>query len=256
MNQNLEQNELDLGVLIGMLLTDGSVNISGGHKNIAFTNKSEVLHQLFKEKMRKIFGISKFQEWKDKRWNNIKTTFLRSSEISERLHQDVPSFRTKPLLDGTFSQAKIPEFVFKLSDQEIGEILKVMFSADGCICLGVTWNKTDKMWQIRRLVKFACLHPTIKEQVGLLLKKVGLEHKVEKEGIAIWKKQDVIKFKEKISFVNDVKVTGNSKNWEGFEKNQILNLAIKTFDLKKKDLEKFKTKNGVIDFLKSLLESQ
>ena len=68
------------------------------------------------------------------------------------------------------------------------------------------------------------------------------------------KKSDLIKFAKEIRFVNGVKVTKNSKNWCGFEKNQILDLAIKTFELRKKDLEKFKTKEEVIDFLKSFLK--
>jgi hypothetical protein len=250
-----EQNRNDLGMLIGLLLTDGSVNTSGGHKNIAFTNRSEVLHQIFKEKMQRVFGVSKFQEWRDKRWNNVKTTFLRSAKIFKILHSIVPSFRTKPLSDGTFSPAKIPEFVFNLEEKVIAEILKLMFSADGCVCLGVTWNKTDKRWQIRRMVKFACRHPKIKEQVSSLLKKLGIGNKIKPDGIVIWRKEDILKFKEKIGFVDGVEVTKNSKNWEGFEKNKILNLAIKSFELKKKDLEKFNTKIEVINFLKSLLES-
>lgn len=251
----IKQNKVELGALVGLLLTDGSVNVSGGHKNIAFTNRSDILHQLFKEKMQRIFGVMKFQEWQDKRWNNVKTTFIRSSEIFEKLQKIVPSFRTKPSFDGSFTSAKIPNFIFNLKEQEITEILKLMFSADGCVCLGVTWSKADKMWQIRRLVKFACLHPTIKKQMGFLLKKLGINNKVKPDGIVIWKNKDIVKFKEKIGFVNGVKVTKNSKNWEGFEKNQILNLVIKSFKLRKGDLKKFKTKIEVVNFLKSLVES-
>jgi hypothetical protein len=250
-----KRNRNDLGMLIGLLLTDGSVNTSNGHKNIAFTNRSEVLHQIFKEKMQRVFCVSKFQEWRDRRWNNVKTTFLRSAKIFKILNNIVPSFRTKPFPDGTFSPAKIPEFVFNLEEKVIAEILKLMFSADGCVCLGVTWNKSSKAWQIRRMVKFACLHPKIKEQVSSLLKKLGVGNKIKPDGIVIWRKEDILNFKEKIGFIDGVKVTKNSKNWEGFEKNQILNLAIKSFGLKKKDLEKFNTKIEVINFLKSLLES-
>jgi hypothetical protein len=65
----------------------------------------------------------------------------------------------------------------------------------------------------------------------------------------------MIKFQKEIRFVDEVKISGKSKNWKGFEKNQILDLAIKTFKLKKKDLQHFKTKEEVINFLKSLLEA-
>jgi len=50
-----------------------------------------------------------------------------------------------------------------------------------------------------------------------------------------------------------VKISSKSKNWCGFEKNQILGLAIKTFGLKKKDLQHFKTKQEIVDFLKTLV---
>lgn len=246
-------NELDLAILVGMLLTDGSVNVSGSHKNIAFTNRSEVLHKIFKEKMRNLFGIVKFQEWKDKRWRNVKTTFLRSPEIYEWLQKLTPSYRTKPELDGKFPPSRIPNFVLKLKPKEIAEVLRIMFSTDGCVCLGASWSKSDEMWQIRRLIKFSCLHPIIKEQVSELLRKLGIAHKADEEGIIIWKENDIRAFHQNVGFVNGVKVTRNSKVWEGFEKNHVLKLLIKTFSLKKRDLQKFKTKDEVVGFLKKLV---
>lgn len=251
-NPELKQ-DLDLGILVGLLLTDGSVNSSGGHKNISFTNKSKELHILFREKIKKIFGIAEFQEWEDRRWDNIKTTFVRSTNVFKKLHQIVPSFRTKPFEDSTFPPSEIPEFIFHLQETEIIEILKVMFSTDGCICLGVSWDKSDNMWKIRRTIEFSCFHPKIKEQVSQLLNKLQIHNKIREDGIVIWRKNDIMKFREKIGFIKGVKVTKNSKNWFGFEKNQILNLAIKTFELKKKDLQHLTTKEEVINFLKSLL---
>lgn len=244
-------NKLDLAILVGMLLTDGSVNISGSHKNIAFTNRSEILHKIFKEKMRSLFGRLEFQEWKDKRWRNVKTTFLRSPEIYEWLHKLTPSYRTKPELDGKFPPSRMPNFILRLKPKEITKLLQVMFSTDGCVCLGASWSKTDEMWQIRRLIKFSCLHPKVKEQVSELLRKLGISHKTDKDGIVIWKENDIRKFHESVEFVDGIEVTRNSKVWEGFEKNQVLETLIKTFSLKKKDLQSFKSKDEVIGFLKS-----
>ena len=59
MSQNSElKPNLDLGILIGLLLTDCSVSVKfSHHATINFTNKSIDLHNLFKEKMNKLFNI-------------------------------------------------------------------------------------------------------------------------------------------------------------------------------------------------------
>jgi hypothetical protein len=57
-----ESNLVDLGILIGLLITDGCVTWSGGSWRITFTGKSKELHKIFKEKVNKLFGINKFTE--------------------------------------------------------------------------------------------------------------------------------------------------------------------------------------------------
>jgi hypothetical protein len=128
-----------------------------------------------------------------------------------------------------------------------------MFSADGSVCFGVKWHKSKNMWQFTRRVKFSSKHPVIKQQIAELLKRFELNPKTWEKEVVLERRNDLIKFKKEIGFIPGVKVTKNSKNWEGFEKNQILNLLIKSFKLKKKDLQQFKTKEEVINFLKRLL---
>jgi hypothetical protein len=130
-----------------------------------------------------------------------------------------------------------------------------MFSADGYVTLTVKWDKKKKIWRIIRRIKLACKHPILKEQISELLKKVGLLHQVSKEELIIERKRDILKFAEEIKFVPGVKVTKNSKFWRGLEKNDVLNLVIKSFEINAKDLKRFKTKEEVINFLKSLVGS-
>jgi hypothetical protein len=52
-----------------------------------------------------------------------------------------------------------------------------------------------------------------------------------------------------VRFVPGVKIGGDSVNWNGFEKNQILDLAVKSFDFK--NFKRFETKEQIMDFLKS-----
>jgi len=70
------------------------------------------------------------------------------------------------------------------------------------------------------------------------------------------RKQDIIKFAKEIRFVDGVKITRDSKNWCGFGKNQILDLVIRSMKLRKKDLQKFRTKEEIIHFLKALVTVQ
>lgn len=243
---------LDLGILVGLLLTDGCVThtISNNWK-ITFTNKSEELHKIFREKITNIFGIKKFKEWFDK--FNIKSTEIQNKAVFKSLLTLTPTFRSKQLDNGTFPNSKIPEFIIALDKENISEILKIMFSADGSICLGVKWHKNKNMWQFTRRIKFSSKHPVIKQQITELLRRFDLNPKIWKKEIVLERKNDIIKFQKEIGFVPNVKVTKNSKNWEGFEKNEILELAVKTLKFKKKDLKHFKSKKEVINFLKSLV---
>lgn len=118
---NTQQEKL--GILIGLLLTDGSVSKSGNSFQIEFTNKSENLHEVFKEEIRRLFQINNFTEISDSRYKEIKRTKLRNKKICETLLKIVSTFRTKQYDDGTFPESRIPEFFFELSDAEVQKIL-------------------------------------------------------------------------------------------------------------------------------------
>ena len=241
---------LNLGILVGLLLTDGCASHTKSNNwKITFTNKSEKLHRIFLEKMSNIFEVKKFHEWFD----SIKSTEVQSKEIFNHLMKLTPTFRTKPFNNGEFPNSKIPEFIMLFDKRNISKVLRVMFSADGSVCFGVKWHKSKNMWQFTRRVKFSSKHPAIKQQIAELLKRFELNPETWEKEVVLERRNDLIEFKKEIGFIPGVKVTKNSKNWDGFEKNQILNLLIKSFKLKKKDLQQFKTKEEVINFLKRLL---
>ena len=126
---------LDLGILVGLLLTDGCVTFSSRSWRIVFSGKSEELLDLFKEKMKSLFGIQKFSVWTDE--FGVTSLQVRQKQVVAQLFSLIPTFRTKPFKDGTFPQVKLPDFFQILSTIEIAEIMKAMFSADGSIVLGV-----------------------------------------------------------------------------------------------------------------------
>jgi CTP:phosphocholine cytidylyltransferase-like protein len=261
--ENLPTLNEDLGVLIGLLLTDGCITANKkGSVQIKFTSKSEELHNLFREKMKKCFGCTNLIERKVKRVHKnstsiVKDTIFFDKSVANTLLKLTPTFRKKPFKDGTFPNVQIPQFVFTLKPEEISKVLQAMFSADGSVCLWVQWREDQKRWIINKCIELACKHPLIGKQVAQLLIQLGFQpiHRVKSGKVSLFKREDILKFKELIGFVPGVKITRNSKVWEGFEKNQILDLAIKTMELKKEDLEHFENKEEVINFLKSLLDS-
>ena len=238
-------------ILIALLLTDGCVS-SG--RFVIFHNKSEVLHKLFREKISELFGRVHFTERTEK--NGTKRTQVSSKDIVKKLLQkcELETLRRKRFKNGEFPVVKIPSFIKKLSFQRIRKFLQVVFSADGSISVSVRWHKRNKSWEIRRRVELTCKHPNLRKEFFEILKFIGFSPRSSGDNITLEKKSDIIKFAKEVRFIDGVKIGRDSKNWRGFEKNQILDLAIKTFELRKKDLEKFKTKEEVIDFLKSFLK--
>lgn len=238
---NASEPKLHLGILLGLLLTDGS--ISGNC--IEFTNKSQELVELFKEKFRKIFGISNIWEGKDKRDREIKRVRIKNKKIAELL--------SKLLKEG--DKKKIPKMFFHLNKQQIKKIFQVMFSTDGCVSVWVVWNKKRKLWEIKKYVKISNYSREIRENLIKLLSSIGFSpiNRESNKEVVLFKKRDIIKFSKEIGFVKGVKITQNSKYWRGFEKNDVLNLAIKSFELRKDKLKNFKTKIEVINFLKKLM---
>lgn len=208
---NKREPNLDLGILVGLLLTDGCVSISGGNWKITFTNSSEELHNIFKNSMKNAFKVTEFREWFDRK--GVKSTEIKNKQIVKKLLELTPTFRTREFKGGTFPKPKIPEFIKNMKLKEIGKVLQVAFSADGCVCLGVKWNKTKNMWQFTRKVKISCKNPDLRNQFRELMVKLGLNPKIISEReLTLERKDEIIKFRETIGFVNGVKVSRKSKN--------------------------------------------
>jgi len=239
----------NLGILVGLLLTDGYVNPKEG--KIVFTNKSEELHKLFRETVSKVFGKVNFLENFNK--NGVKNTTVNKKSIVKRLLEFTPTFRTRKFKNGKFPNAQIPRFFNSLSSDDLSKVLQAMFSADGSVILRVRWNKFKKKWEILREIRLASEHPTLKNQIKKLLKKLGFKNpRIRKDCIAICNKHDLIKFAKEIRFVDGVKVTKN-KLWSGRNKNEVLDLLVKSFNIRQVELDCFDSKEKIINFLKSLI---
>lgn len=240
----------NLGILVGLLLTDGCVS---SKRFLVFHNKSEVMHQLFQKQVSKVFGDIHFTQRIES--NGTKRTQVSSKLVVRKLLEmcEIKTFRRKQFENGKFPSVKLPPFFGNLTRDSLFKILQVVFSADGSISIAVRWHKGNDSWEIRRRIELTCKHPKLRNDFFTLISSIGFSPRTSHENITLEKKSDIQKFANEIRFVPGIKVGGDSKNWKGFEKNQILDLAIKTFDLGKKDLQQFKTKDEVISFLKSEL---
>ena len=238
-------NRKDLGILVGLLLTDGCV--SGRY--VLFHNKSDIMHNLFREKISKLFGEMHIHESMQE--NGVKISSISNRKLVDELKQKTKMeiFRRKQFLDGTFPEVRIPKFMKHLSSEALQEILQVIFTADGSVSLSARWHKGNKNWEVRRRIELSCKHPKLRKDFFDLIEMVDFLPRTSGENITLERKSDIIKFSNYVRFVPGVKVGGDSKYWKGFEKNQVLDAAVKTFALKKKDLEHFKMKSEVMDFL-------
>jgi len=239
----------DLGILVGFLLTDGCVS---GERFIVFHNKSEVMHELFREQVSKIFGTVHFTERREN--NGTIRTQISNKTIVKKLMKicNIKTFRRKQFKNGEFPPVKLPTFFKNLPRSSILKVLQVIFSADGSISLSVRWHKNNNNWEIRRRIELACKHPKLRNEFFKLIKGVGFSPRISGENITLERKDDILKFAKEIRFVPGVKVGGDSKIWKGFEKNKVLDIAVKTLELKGRDLKIFSTKMEIIEFLKSL----
>ena len=236
----------DLGILIGLLLTDGCVASEG---KVILINKSEALHSLFKEKIKIVFNHEKFITAFNK--SGVKRTEVNSKWIVTELLKFTPTFRTRQFDDGSFPSTKIPEFIFELPKQDIAKILQAMFSADGSATISVKWEKRRKKFVLRRRVKLASKHPKLKEQISSLLQKFGFHPRIHSDSVVLERKEDLTKFQKEVRFVDGVKVTKNGI-WSGMDKNDVLDILVKTFEIPQSFIDKFSSKEEIINFLKTL----
>lgn len=238
-------------ILVGMLLSDGSVRNIPRCRRIVFANKSNILCNIFKDNVIKNYGKQHFQEYLDK--YDVRIVTVSNKKIVDDLLCICNSFRTKSYGANLYPEVHLPKIFWEINQSELAKVFRVIFSCDGSVSLGIKWHKRFNNWVLTRKVALTCKHPVlIKEYQKLLKEKFDLNFKLNKYELVLENKYEIIKFKKHIAFIKGVKVSKKSKNWEGFEKNYILDLLIKTYKISQSFCRKFKTKEEILRFLKTL----
>ena len=236
--------------LLGILYTDGC--LSRKSKNawrFYLSNTSYEIIQIFKNCMIKLFGLNTKRIRISKYVVNGKPFYkaiVDSASSGEFLNSKYGTFRTLAYksVDGKviYPSTKLP-FNKNSNRKIICKFLKTAFSCDGGINLYVAKSKFGYKFLIRNAY-LACKHPQLQIDYHKLLKVLGIKSKIfEKDGkILIQGRNELNKFSKKVGFLKRVKITQNSKFWQGAEKEKVLNLALNSYNNPRKiiNLSKFK----------------
>ncbi|WKZ25510.1 MAG: LAGLIDADG family homing endonuclease [bacterium] len=228
--------------LLGILYTDGC--LSKRSKNawrFYLSNTSYIIIQVFKNCMINLFKLDAKRVRISKKQVNGKPFYravVDSASSGEFLNSKYGTFRTLVFKseDGKeiYPSTKLP-FNKNSNLKIMSKFLKVAFSCDGGINLYVAKSKFGYKFLIRN-VYLACKHPQLQIDYHELLKVLGIESKIIKgDGkILIQGRNELNKFREKVGFIEGVKITQNSKFWQGVEKRNVLNIAIGSYKNPKK----------------------
>jgi hypothetical protein len=216
--------------IAGLLLADGSIRNDHKHRKfeVVFAGKEEALIKIFKQQMEKLFGNLNFVESVDKL--QVKVLRVCKKSIALSFLNFLPQWKRK----GN-AILKFPS-IENTSTQNLQAFIRAFFSAEGSVVLGCKWNKCKKLWVINKRVQVTIKNNSLKEFITKVLRKLGFQPKLWKNEVALTKKQDIIKFSEKIRFFDGVNISKKSRRWFGIEKNKLLDLIV---DLCEKKMNSF-----------------
>lgn len=223
----------ELAWLLALLFTDGCVSPKGVHSfRIYFLNKSEVLVQLFKDCMIKVFNLPEKRVRIRTRWGKYIQAVVDSKEIGKALVGTYGTFRTLRLKDRSMPNTQLPVAQLQASGYT-HEFLKVAFSCDGGISFyPATRNgpRGGTKWLIRT-VFLSCTHPRLRHDYFTLLQYLGIMARdVPTDGkIKIETSKDIKKFYETVGFLDGVEVTNHSKFWRGVTKQEVLQRLVASY---------------------------
>lgn len=224
----------ELAIILGLLFTDGCVSPRKPSSwRIYFAVQSECLTLLLRDCIAKEFNLELSRVRIGKTSDGLIRAIVTSKEVGNSLVSSFGTFRTLKFSNGLLPPAKLPVSLL-LSSGYTKEFLSAAFSCDGGVSLYVAHRKGTQggtKWLIRT-VFLACAHPALRSNYLHLITSLGIRaREVGTDGkIKIETERDIRLFAKHIGFIPGVRATGNSKFWNGEEKNAILDLLISSYD--------------------------
>ena len=248
--------EKRLARLVGYLLSDASVKIKKRSNRKGFQTELSIesadlsitedfakLCEEFTE--RKVGNITK-----RKRSTNWRETYSFACKINKVKSEFL--FKLTPTYLKMDRKCKIPDFVFKNQKNSVN-FLQAFTNSEGSIRLRVLKNK--KWWQIQRYVKLSSKNPTILNGIEFLLNSLQIKNRKTPPknsiGIIVQEKKSLKKFRDLVNIMSGIEVSPVGI-WGSYEKKKVLEMAINSLNLKRGELQKFKTEKEIYGFLNNV----
>lgn len=220
--------------LLGLLYTDGCVSRKGKSAwRLYFSNKATPLIELFRESITQRFGVPpervRISEIKD----GLTRAILDSKKVGDELIGRYGTFRTETREEESETDAHLLVEALKQSSFT-AEFLRVVFTCDGGVNLYVA-RRSGKyggtQWLIRG-VYIACAHRQLQIDFYQLLLFLGISARIVPgdRKVKIETEAGLRAFHRYIGFVSGVYTTHTSRFWEGYTKQEILDMLIASYD--------------------------
>lgn len=203
--------------VLPFILSDGGIY----KKEIYFTTTDDALVNHFRKAAMEAFEYSGYVV---KRSNKSYVVKIKGYDYVRCLAEVMPDILHKS--DKT-RDIKLPREIYQ--DPDLAKwFIKVYASCDGGVSV-MRGIKKGTVFYIRR-VFITSKNGDIRRQIGELLKMLNLTPRDDNDKhVYLSKKDDIIKYATEIRFLDHVKVTNNSKRFSGMEKNQLLDLVVKSY---------------------------
>ncbi len=227
----------ELAELLGLIFSDGYIS----KYSVCFYNTSKALLIRFEHLVNKLFGLS----------NPLKRT-MQSGAIEI-------NFRSIELYSYLYmlieNKSKIPKEILNGDDETKIAFLRGYFSGDGGVCLSIWKRKSSSKFEFAFCVFLACKkRKNILLLSARILKSLGIECRIQDGVIYVSSWDGVYKFSERVRFIENCIITKNSKIWNGFEKNQVLDYIVNHLRYNKRLKElAHGNKKEIVEYIKNNL---
>jgi hypothetical protein len=230
-----------LAKFIAFIITDGSIQ----PRFVAVFNTSYSFIEEFKKIAKLTFGIEKFYERVRNEIKNQKKIYI--CEIkSVELVRTLRNYINK----SDYQKASLPHKMFNLSEKDIGEVLRIAFSADGYVGLRPYKDSRSDRWGISKEISLACSSRSLKKQWKKLIESLDINCRITGPSIIITGMENIIKFKEKIDFLDGILIKKNTF-WEGYTRKEVLGAMIESYE---RIIRGFPSKEDALKYLKSFFK--
>ena len=235
--------------LVALCLSDGGIGFSSDTMYIHFTNSSEILLDLFRDEIRR-FSRAKIHEQRKPRGTTLRVF---DKQLVSSLLEISPSYRTRPcnhfplcpvysqpnrdrfgfhnhfiFKSQVFAEITVPEELVPTQNDK-AQFMKIYSSCDGYPSI---FPRQQSWSAVERMVAVVCHHPRLKQRLHEILSDLDVPHRIKQYSLEMRSQEAISRFKERIGFVEGVTMTGNSRYWRSYQKNEVLDIIQKSYGVR------------------------